>query len=342
MSIKQITLIQAAVTFVKGDRVIVNYGTAREPEYYAGTIMAIRTGKAKVLFDDGSEEVYLIPVRPAKVGILGKTLVKRKRSTMIPKEQVEKWLMVEEPVKIPKAPVKKAPKDSITPTKTNDEIQPTKPAAVTKPVTPKPPPPPVATEERKANWWVKEQYEFVVNRITPQDYDDCPVLGAILNTGRQGPTGSGAIIGVDKFKNQLSWVVRTDHKDLRLKFVFMPFPTSVSLFTTFESMNQKARDRGAKRVSFQTLISQYRPEYAAYKKMMGEKQGQNEEQNEQKAKQFDFANSVGKQAEIQWSNGFPTWKTIVAVDMYKEAVAIRGSGTKNRWIPFRLVSNIKD
>lgn len=85
-----IEAVAVQATFKAGDRVVVNYGTLRAPEYYVGTVLATRAEKVKVQFDDGTTEVYPAAIR--KDGILGKAKTNRVRKTQIPTESLEDWL----------------------------------------------------------------------------------------------------------------------------------------------------------------------------------------------------------------------------------------------------------
>ena len=78
-------------TFKRGDRLVVNYGTLRAPEYYVATVVATRADKVKVKFDDETTGVYLAAIR--KDGILGKAKTTRVRKTQIPTASLEDWLV---------------------------------------------------------------------------------------------------------------------------------------------------------------------------------------------------------------------------------------------------------
>lgn len=80
--------------FRKGDRVLVNYGTTKEPEVYIGTVAARSNTKklVRVEFDDGHKEAY--PVDNKGTGIIGYALKKfsRKRVREIPIDLVDDYL----------------------------------------------------------------------------------------------------------------------------------------------------------------------------------------------------------------------------------------------------------
>ena len=74
------------------DRVIVNFGTLKKPVYYIGTVSKVDT-KVHVAFDDGDEGSYK-PTR-TKVGLVGKSSIKKKHPDIIPTEEIDKWLAVD-------------------------------------------------------------------------------------------------------------------------------------------------------------------------------------------------------------------------------------------------------
>ena len=80
--------------FRKGDRVLVNYGTTKEPEVYIGTVAARSNTKklVRIEFDDGHKEAY--PVDNKGTGIIGYALKKfsRKRVREIPIDLVDDYL----------------------------------------------------------------------------------------------------------------------------------------------------------------------------------------------------------------------------------------------------------
>ena len=78
--------IEAAGKYKKGDRVVVNCGTKKEPEYYIGTVKSAGA-KVTVDFDDGDKDAY--PAKSPK--LMGKGLKKKKKSE-ISKSQLKKWL----------------------------------------------------------------------------------------------------------------------------------------------------------------------------------------------------------------------------------------------------------
>lgn len=140
----------ATVTYAKGDRVIINYGTARAPEYYPATVLSLRAGLMYVLFDDQTKEKYRAVA--GKVGLVGHAKTTRKRVTPIPISALENWLLV------PKTTVKKkvitpqpavvAPKPPpIAPPQKPPIAPPQKPQKPQKPGRPFPPVKPKPVEE---------------------------------------------------------------------------------------------------------------------------------------------------------------------------------------------------
>ena len=135
----------ATVTYAKGDRVIINYGTARAPEYYPATVLSLRAGLMYVLFDDQTREKY--KAVEGKVGLVGHAKTARKRATPIPLATLENWLLVS------KTTVKKkvaTPKPAMVALKPPPIAAPQKPGRPFPPVKPKPaqetPPRPIALQ----------------------------------------------------------------------------------------------------------------------------------------------------------------------------------------------------
>jgi len=90
--IKNSTIESAIPVYKKGVRVIVNFDTVKNPEYYVGTVTAIRNGLVYVTFDDGDRGNYK-PTR-SLVGLVGITESKKKRKSEIPKKDIDKWLYI--------------------------------------------------------------------------------------------------------------------------------------------------------------------------------------------------------------------------------------------------------
>lgn len=83
--------------FVKGDRVISNFGTQKEPEYYSGTVIMVSPKRVavKVHYDDG--EIHMEPIDGTGLGVIGFMKGKAKYKRAIPTERVlalidqERW-----------------------------------------------------------------------------------------------------------------------------------------------------------------------------------------------------------------------------------------------------------
>jgi hypothetical protein len=87
--------IESKVKYKKGDRVIANFGTKKEPEYYIGTIT--RSGaKVSITFDDGDKHSF----SKSSIKLMG-IGTKKKRKSEIPAKQLHKWLADGSPKKKP-------------------------------------------------------------------------------------------------------------------------------------------------------------------------------------------------------------------------------------------------
>jgi len=87
------SIVGAIPQYKKGSRVIVNFGTTKDPEYYVGTVTGIRKGLVYVLFDDGDKGSY--KPTPSKVGLVGITKKKTGRKSEIPAKDIDKWLSID-------------------------------------------------------------------------------------------------------------------------------------------------------------------------------------------------------------------------------------------------------
>ncbi|QJT70941.1 hypothetical protein GR7B_00143 [Vibrio phage vB_VcorM_GR7B] len=89
-----VSLEEAALidNYKKGDRVIVNINTAKNPEYYVATVTkkSPQQNLVYVLFDDGERWQY--KATSSQVGILGHASKNKKRATAIKPANLNKWL----------------------------------------------------------------------------------------------------------------------------------------------------------------------------------------------------------------------------------------------------------
>jgi len=106
--------------YKKGVRVIVNFNTTKDPEYYVGTVSGIRSGLIYVTFDDGDKHNFK-PTR-SLVGLVGITLSKKKRKTEIPAKDIDKWLDID----IGEASPKRKPKTNVVEKKAKFNFDPNK------------------------------------------------------------------------------------------------------------------------------------------------------------------------------------------------------------------------
>lgn len=85
---KNVEVAAAIDHFVKGDRIISNYGTQKEPEYYSGTVLMVSPKRVavKVHYDDG--ETHMEPVDNTGLGVIGFMKGKAKFKRAIPVERV--------------------------------------------------------------------------------------------------------------------------------------------------------------------------------------------------------------------------------------------------------------
>jgi len=104
--------ILSAIQYKKGNRVIVNFNTAKDPEYYVGTVTTIRKGIVYVIFDDGDKGSY--KPTASKVGLVGITKKKIGRKSEIPAKDINKWLSID----IGKASPKRKTKPNVVEKKT--------------------------------------------------------------------------------------------------------------------------------------------------------------------------------------------------------------------------------
>ena len=91
---KLVELAASVPKYELGNRIVINYGTMKEPEYYPATITKINSDQATVAFDDGTKGVYTIPRRTSRVGIIGLALTNKPRKTAIPIGQLGAWVLI--------------------------------------------------------------------------------------------------------------------------------------------------------------------------------------------------------------------------------------------------------
>lgn len=90
----------------KGDRIVINYeGDTKNPEYYIGTVTAVRGNKVYVLFDDGDKQTY--DIKSESIVGLG---VDKKRKSEIPEDKLDRYL-AEDVKKVKKVKKTKEPED---------------------------------------------------------------------------------------------------------------------------------------------------------------------------------------------------------------------------------------
>lgn len=80
----------AASVVTKGDRVIVNEGSAKEPIFKVGTVTKVEDKIVTITSDDGFNKTYTI-IRP-NIGILGFAKTKTKNVEGIEEKDLPKWL----------------------------------------------------------------------------------------------------------------------------------------------------------------------------------------------------------------------------------------------------------
>ncbi|QJT70881.1 hypothetical protein GR7B_00083 [Vibrio phage vB_VcorM_GR7B] len=78
----------------RGDRVIINDNTTKEPEYYPASVTRLnkKDNLVFIVFDDGIKMSY--KATRSLVGLVGKAKIKRKRVSPIPENEINKWLEV--------------------------------------------------------------------------------------------------------------------------------------------------------------------------------------------------------------------------------------------------------
>jgi len=108
-------ILSASPQYKKGDRVIANFNTAKDPEYYVGTVTGIRKGLVYVVFDDGDKHSFK-PTR-SLVGLVGITKKKTGRKSQIPTKDINKWLSID----IGKASPKRKSKPNVVDKKSSEK-----------------------------------------------------------------------------------------------------------------------------------------------------------------------------------------------------------------------------
>ena len=109
------------IGYKKGDRVIVNYNTAKKPEYYIGTVSMVRNGLIHVKFDNDDKGKYK-PTK-SKTGLIGLAKPNKKRKSEIPADKINSWLLTKPDNKtaVKSNVVKKKIREPYTPPYTPEE-----------------------------------------------------------------------------------------------------------------------------------------------------------------------------------------------------------------------------
>lgn len=346
--------------FNKGDRVVAKFDTN---EWYVGTVSANRLGRVHVQFDDGEYEDYAFGTK--NVLKLTPKLKKKIKDELTEKQalKLHKEFGAEDEEPAPKAKSKvQAAKD-----KMKEKV---KAKATTKPAAPKAPTPQTPTKKPvpvpKVDAAIKEVSTHVerapvtpvaaqpsqeinlqkffadnmttANHFSEADYLNNPILGVKIRTGRQGASGNGFVIGLKQKGRWPDLVVYTAKSGTTVNTVVRPLK-GFDRNTAFKESLDFVKSKAVGRVSYNEFVAARRATLANAQDRE-ESQKKREEKSVLNDPTFSEYDLVGKTATIRFSNGHFSYP-ILDYSYGDKKIAIRGGGSKRRWIHLRDVVSVK-
>lgn len=152
--------------------------------------------------------------------------------------------------------------------------------------------------------------------------------GLIFATGRRTGNTHSVVCGFGDFNGKYSALM-------------MPLKSGskkTQYFARPEIQLERDYTKATGQVSYSEMLQLRKQLKAAMATIVDSKAGDQNKDNDAAAK-LDFKDAV--KVQIKWSNSYPTWVELLEVDHIKQKVAIQGSRSKRRWIPFRQVLDTK-
>jgi len=346
-----VDILSASPQYKKGDRVIANFNTSKDPEYYVGTVTGIRKGLVYIVFDDGDKHSFK-PTR-SLVGLVGITKSKKKRKSEILSKDINKWLDIDIGKAKPKRTTKtnmEIPSGLVSWVKDYKEARKTGNISLAKGLKKQID---KKIKELKLNpddvYGVKDYFEkkkfffntmefiihnedldFVLNprnkpkKLTESIYPLTP-LGRKISTGRANEPFAITIAINGRYR----------------MVGLTPISNKILSFNAYIDDREVASLMQNKQVSWSEYLKYYKKAYEAASKYT-KKVSEREKESLEKEKKFKLGwSTVGKEAKILWSDGKTSWKEVLDISR-NQKFAVSGSGKKRRWLPYSMIIDIRD
>ncbi len=322
----------SAEEYAKGDRVVYK---AKKDEWYAGTVTSVRAGLVGILFDDG---VKASPSKPSSRTWRRLKGVK-KYKTALTDQQVEAATAVA----VPK--VKAVPK--VTPKSTAEPKA--KAAKVKMPTAAAPAKAPKADKalldppKAPSYAWLSKECRQPLRDLDPTgisaaEYKACPILGRWYNTGRKGPTSTALIVGFGiDWKGRSAAMSITPHRTNP----WLAWPVSGYAANDVDLIARKLSNAWKAEQMPYADFMRYRKQLKEY----GVKQTASQEDRKEKTLQaidkhrLSWKDVDKKEVYVEWNNG-SRWHVLRGLK--DDTFAVKGSGTKLRWLPMLMLRGVRD
>ena len=308
------------IGYKKGDRVIVNFNTSKNPQYYIGTVSMVRDGLVHVKFDDGDKGKYK-PTK-SKTGLIGLAKPNKKRKSEIPADKINSWLLTKPDNK---SAVKSNVVQKKNPAGENDELN-----DIEKPKTNK-------KEELIADL---NKSTRKLNKVFDDSFFD--EIGKMIKTNRLGDPFA-IIVGTQGFGTKKQLIsISCDMKGKINSAKYKIFYNKLNKNLSNHKNLLKIRIPNIDLINARKLTDEKLVKLDDEKSQFADKQNNFEQDLIQRWGAVYTWDEKYDQVLINWDKGFPTWKKLLGVDLNKQKVAVGGSGSKKRWIPFSYIGGFKD
>lgn len=295
--------------FDKGDRVVAKFDSN---EWYVGKVSANRAGRVYIEFDDGESESYPFGTK----SVLKINPKQKKNEDELTDAQAAKLAseFKGEPG---------TPKNKSNAVKIKLKSKTEKPVAT------------AAKEQVNIGKFFSDNLSSATH-FSESDYANNPLLGMKINTGRVGASGTGFVIGVSQRGRTPELIVYTAKSGTKVNSVSRPIAGYGE--EAFNESLEFAKKKSSGRVSYKEFLTA-RSDIIQYKAEIERDKEARATKSVLSDPNFKLYDAVGKNALIQFSNG-KYLQRILDVDYQKQAIAIKGGGSKRRWISLRNVLQV--
>ena len=217
--------------------------------------------------------------------------------------------------------IDKSKEDGAAPAKAKKAVKPVKEKKVAKPKK--------AETEKKAsvdlNALARKQIEG--KPLSKEEYESDPRIGVPFHTGRQGPTATAITVGFRNYEGKPRMVSVTPHKKQHMRY----------LHSRATMHDYQIPQTAGKKVSYERYLQEVK-NLNSHVQDKGEREADRDKKSGDIATQLRDKLKEGNVATIQFSNGVFK-KHIMGIDYRKQAIGIKGSGRKLRWIPFHMIKD---